>query len=541
MDVTLPNGQVINGVPDGTTKAQLAQKLQANGMDIPKEWLAPPVVTAPRTLADTLGDIGDAGKRYVSDYASGIKGAGKNLVSTIMQYPFKSIASAPGAILEPVASAVGNTIADASALAHSAIDKIPGSSYIGDFDPKATFQQRKAEYEKGIGKYTNPQTNLGKNLTDTLGATLKPVGDVMGLPGKATSGIAKLGGASPETAQSVEQGTNALTNVLALGKSMRQTPEAGERPAIPTKAELKQTSQIAYQRAKDAGATITGESFGKAVNDAKAALKEDGLNPKLNPATTAALEHISEHEGPITVSQLDTYRKVAQNAEKSAPIGSADARFAGKLVDSIDEYMDNISPKDVIGGDTPAAISALKEARSNWSRYRKTDTIDNLMDRVELRATQFSGSGAENAIRTEFRSLAMNKRRMSGFSAAEQAAIKKVATGGPIDNALRYFGKLAPTGVVSAVAAESLGGPAAMVGGAISRKLARNSTEARAAQAQQIMRAGPGYSPPPSAPLFPFNISPAVPAAGSLAEMALTPEQRRQLMSAQLAQSLGAQ
>jgi len=39
MDVTLPNGQVINGVPDGTTKAQLAQKLKANGMDVPQEWL----------------------------------------------------------------------------------------------------------------------------------------------------------------------------------------------------------------------------------------------------------------------------------------------------------------------------------------------------------------------------------------------------------------------------------------------------------------------------------------------------------------------
>lgn len=534
MDVTLPNGQVINGVPDGTTKAQLAQKLQANGMDVPKEWLAPPAPVEqpkPRTLADTLGDIGDAGKRYVSDYASGIKNAGKSLVSNIMQSPGKSLMSAPGAILEPVAGAVGNTVADAAALLHSGIDKIPGSSYVGDFDKNATFQQRKAEYEKGVGAYTNPKTNLGKNLTDTLGATLKPVGDVMGLPGKATSGIARLGGASPETAQSVEQGTNALTNALALGKSMRQTPEAAPQQVIPTKSELKQTSQAAYKRAKDAGATITGESFGKAIGDAKAALTEDGLNPKLNPATTAALEHISGHEGPVTVSQLDTYRKVAQNAEKSAPIGSADARFAGKLVDSIDEYVDNISSKDVIGGDTPAAIAALKEARTNWSRYRKTDTIDNLMDRAELRATQFSGSGAENAIRTEFRSMAMNKRRMSGFSAAEQAAIRKVATGGPVDNALRYFGKLAPTGVVSAVAAESLGGPAAMVGGALSRKLAQHSTEARAANAQQLMRAGPGYQPPPNSPMFPFNINPSAPVAGQLSEMALTPEQRRQLIA----------
>lgn len=46
MNVTLPNGQTIENVPDGTTKAQLAQKLKANGMDVPNEWLAPAAPSA---------------------------------------------------------------------------------------------------------------------------------------------------------------------------------------------------------------------------------------------------------------------------------------------------------------------------------------------------------------------------------------------------------------------------------------------------------------------------------------------------------------
>ena len=496
-----------------------------------KRESAPAAPAQKRTFADTLGDIGDAGKRYLTEYGSGIKNAGKSLVSTVMQSPGKSLLSAPAAILEPVAGAVGNTIADAGALAHSAIDKIPGSSYIGDFDPKATFQQRKAEYEKGIGQFTNPQTKLGQNLTDTLGATLKPVGDVMGLPGKATGGIARIGGASPETAQSVEQGTNALTNVLALGKSMRPSAAPVEQPAIPSKAELKQTSQAAYQRAKDAGAVVTGESFGKALADVKADLGDEGLNAKLHPATSAAIEHISQHEGPVTIKQLDTYRKVAKAAESSALSNPSDLRLAGKVVDSIDTYMENLSSKDIVAGNAKEAVSALNEARGLWSRYKKADTIDALIDRAELRSSQFSGSGLENSIRTEFRQLSMNQKRMKGFTADEQAAIKKVATGGPIDNTLRYFGKLAPTGVVSAIAAESLGGPAAMAGGAISRTLAKNSTEARAANAQRLMRAGPGYVQPPPGPMFPFNINPSAPVAGQLSEMAMTPEQRRQLIA----------
>lgn len=40
MDVVLPDGTIVNGVPDGTTKAQLAEKLKANGRSVPEAWLA---------------------------------------------------------------------------------------------------------------------------------------------------------------------------------------------------------------------------------------------------------------------------------------------------------------------------------------------------------------------------------------------------------------------------------------------------------------------------------------------------------------------
>lgn len=42
MDVRLPDGTVIRGVPEGTTKAQLAEKLQRNGYTVPSEWMSQP-------------------------------------------------------------------------------------------------------------------------------------------------------------------------------------------------------------------------------------------------------------------------------------------------------------------------------------------------------------------------------------------------------------------------------------------------------------------------------------------------------------------
>lgn len=56
MDVRLPDGTIIKNVPEGTTKADLAAKLQRGGMAVPADWLAP-APKQPRKLAkeDTPG------------------------------------------------------------------------------------------------------------------------------------------------------------------------------------------------------------------------------------------------------------------------------------------------------------------------------------------------------------------------------------------------------------------------------------------------------------------------------------------------------
>lgn len=56
MDVRLPDGTVIKDVPEGTTKAQLVEKLQKNGMQVPAEWAPPPVADAkPMDRSEKIG------------------------------------------------------------------------------------------------------------------------------------------------------------------------------------------------------------------------------------------------------------------------------------------------------------------------------------------------------------------------------------------------------------------------------------------------------------------------------------------------------
>lgn len=99
MDVRLPDGTIIQNVPEGTTKADLVSKLQRNGMDVPAEWLPQqqekPAVNAvgsalndiPRQLGLTarhaLTGTGEAVQlfteplRYISDRVTGSTGTTK--------------------------------------------------------------------------------------------------------------------------------------------------------------------------------------------------------------------------------------------------------------------------------------------------------------------------------------------------------------------------------------------------------------------------------------------------------------------------------
>jgi hypothetical protein len=108
------------------------------------------------------------------------------------------------------------------------------------------------------------------------------------------------------------------------------------------------------------------------------------------------------------------------------------------------------------------------EARALWSRTSKSQLIDNLIERAQLRAgANYTQAGMETALRHEFKSLAMNKRRMRGFTKEQVDAVKKVANGGKLENTLRILGKFDPTtgGMGTAISMGLSGGFAVPTGG----------------------------------------------------------------------------
>lgn len=312
--------------------------------------------------------------------------------------------------------------------------------------------------------------------------------------------------AKPATVKpNVPAGSNNVVGPVAPSKGKQAAQPAapvqraagleGVSKAVPSLDELKTQAAAAYKRADEAGIVVRASSLDGLKSRVVAVTKKEGLNKKLHPDSAAALSEIIKSKGELTLSELETLRKVANDARGA--VKDSDKRMAAKIVDEVDDYIDNLSEADVVAGDA-AKAKALKEARNLYSRRKKAEEINDLVERAKISAPNFSASGMENALRTEFRNLAKNKNRMRRFTAEEQAAIKKVAIGGPVENAFRFIGKFAPTGVVSGVLT---GGAGAMIGGPLGaalplaglggRAVATRMTMKNVSAAEELMRRGP--------------------------------------------------
>lgn len=355
-----------------------------------------------------------------------------------------------------------------------------------------------------------PRTVQGKAATQAISWPFEQLArgaDYVGGNVAETSGSPALGAGINTAIQSIPAivgGRGAISSSRGLrtaeGKAPSTAhaaqPKAGLGGVPPTIEELAAQSKAAYRRASDANANIAPDSFKGLKGSISDNLKGEGIDPTLHPQTTAALKRINDTKGAVTLDQLETLRKIASDARGG--INKADSRLAGKIVDDLDDYMEGVGQKDLTTG-TPEGFAALKEARNLYSRKMKAEEISELVRRAEISAPNFSASGMENALRTEFRALAKNAKKMRRFTAEERAAITKVAKGGKTENALRMLGKFAPQGALSTAISGGLGfaagGPLGAVGlpavGAASRYAATRMTRTNARLAEETMRRGP--------------------------------------------------
>lgn len=186
--------------------------------------------------------------------------------------------------------------------------------------------------------------------------------------------------------------------------------------------------------------------------------------------------------------------------------------FAGKVLDDMDDFFDD--PRNIVAGNPQEASAALTKARENWKIYRKSETLDSIMEVARDRAGQYSVSGHENALRTGFRQLATkiarDKRTRNLFTKDEVALIRQLSRGSRTRDLFKNVGAvlnarnaqfLTGAGVAGAQGFSmyqdgGLDPWSALVGGAVwgvgkgSRALGGAMAKSKANQLRRVVRSG---------------------------------------------------
>ncbi|WDR03619.1 hypothetical protein PSQ19_05995 [Devosia algicola] len=226
----------------------------------------------------------------------------------------------------------------------------------------------------------------------------------------------------------------------ALGGAIASKSAAGK---VPTVESLKAEAGALYDKARANGA-VAPQPATQALNQTmKGIATNEGLitpTGRVNSSYPRIAETLKTFDdfsnGTMDVAQAQAVRKVLSDAAKSNEPG--ERRIATIMLDQFDQFLDPLAPE-------------ISVANQIYSRAKKGEAIQTAIELARSRAGQFSGSGFENALRTEFRGLDRQiiKGQLKGLTQPEIDAIRRVANGGPVENILRFVGKAAPTGVVS--------------------------------------------------------------------------------------------
>lgn len=234
---------------------------------------------------------------------------------------------------------------------------------------------------------------------------------------------------APEWAPQVRAGTAIVMSIL--------TGRSGGPKDLTTADKLKIKNE-AYRVAKQNGEVVPPEIFDEILNRVGNAAYKAGARPHLADQSIAALKYADEYSGKaIPVAELDDVRQILKAPSEGLP--SRDAHVSRSMTGEFDNAVDELAT-DVHG-----------EARKLYRDYKNSQLVDRLNHKIDLRASQYSQSGKENATRAVYRALADNESKTRFMDQATRDAIDKVAMGGSVENAARYAGKYAPTSVVASI------------------------------------------------------------------------------------------
>jgi len=264
-----------------------------------------------------------------------------------------------------------------------------------------------------------------------------------------------------------------INTALSAAKPASARYPTAPKPAPVDVQNLRQMKTDAYAAVDNAGIKFVPQETDAMIDGMRQTLAASGVDPVLNPKAARTMDLLEQRKGStMSLSDVEDLRKIVRREVLSSKEGG-DQFFGGLMRDSIDQFIDGVTPAQLINpASTQNAAELVGAAREANRRYRNVKEVMDRTESADLRASStYAGGNHANATRQNLRPLIDPKspQRLKGLSADETKALNDVVRGTPGQNAMRVMGKvLDPRGLLGATVQTVLGLPTSGAASAVS-------------------------------------------------------------------------
>ena len=205
---------------------------------------------------------------------------------------------------------------------------------------------------------------------------------------------------------------------------------------VPTASDVKAYSTAKYEESAAKGGLIYPKWTDDFLDNSQKEFKdyELGLVGKEAQATLQNIDDTirGKHLTINNVNEIDKSLTAKINEMWKTKGPTEDAFVLQRIQQNFRDMVDEIPDTAVAGGKD--GVSAWKEAKKLWSASKRMEEVDDIIERASYMQNPATG------IKTGFRNLKMNKKRLRGYSFKERKLIEKAAKTGKITGLLELTG-----------------------------------------------------------------------------------------------------
>ena len=419
----MPNGKILKGVPDGTTKAQLQQKLQANGIDFGAPKAAEPKQPGigSNMLEAIKNNVSQTGAAISEPYNqknvpwfmkpadAAVKTVGKlgNAIGSVGDIPMGIMQGAGASAAAPFVPAEAKGLKS-------------GLSALSGGDPRFTNLNANLSPQQIHQQAMSQGSDLSNAAMMGMGGKAKPIAEAANAVGKVVKEKAPV--------------------FLKDETSGRQAPSKTAAPQI-TSDDIRAKASKVYDAATAKGGVVQPKTVDSFIAKATSYAPQTAAGKVVMGKTpvTKLVKSLDSLKGkPLTFNEVKEIDEGISNMI-DGEVHSRSGRLTAqgkKLLDIQTALRDAVENEQ--GG-----FPELKTARALWAQQSRLADIERILSRAEKMDNPATG------IKTGFRTLSSNPSRMRGFTAKEKALINDAAKTGITTDILRTFGsRLIPIGTL---------------------------------------------------------------------------------------------